>query len=644
MRKSKFNLSYLNSTTGNAGYLIPFFLQPTLPNDTFRISLTSFIRAQPMLAPLMHEVKFFTQYWFVPYRIIWDEWEEFITGGSDLEYAPEVPSLPAGTEFESGSLGDYFGYPINVDCGGISVLPFRAYNEIWNNRYRDEDLQGEQNITYTSGADNFTSRNLLSPSWKRDYFTTARPFTQRGSDISVPVYPTDSAIVYHRHGYNFGIEYWGQGFNQNPNVKIWFEQEDNTGSPDFDGSTKSWSELIRTSVTYGNATAYIPAFVALACGQAGKFDYPSKTENQGVSRITYDGIGDNKPLLNYSGTFKWKKINTTPLETVDITCYIEVVNFPMTISWNFISDSVGTGSSWQFTDDDYISAWSNLSLTETADSFNPGNYPNAYHQTKQWSQLQNLPFYFQASGSGIVQIRDLRAASALQRYGERSLQWGNRYEEFIQREFGIKPRDSRIQRPEYLGGGKGTLQISEVLQTAEGADTGVGTMRGHGVAGIGQRPIKFRSPEHGLIIGLLSIRPVPVYTQGVNREFLKRSRLDFFTPELANIGMQEVLQRELYVTAGNADTIFGYSDRYQEYRYNMPKVTGEFRTTLNFWNMARQFEAAPVLNSSFINMSSSEAAFYRPFASQTTHQFLMMLRNNVRAYRPIPKRAKNILK
>ena len=188
MKKSKFNLSYLNSTTGNAGYLIPFLLQPTLPNDTFRLSLSSFIRAQPMVAPLMHEVKFFTQYWFVPNRIIWDEWEEFITGGGDLTSAPAFPVLPAKTQFEVGDLGDYFGFPTGVDVGGISVLPFRAYAEIWNMRYRDEDLQEMLPIAYGSGADSTTSLKLMSPSWKRDYFTTARPFTQRGVNISVPVY------------------------------------------------------------------------------------------------------------------------------------------------------------------------------------------------------------------------------------------------------------------------------------------------------------------------------------------------------------------------------------------------------------------------------------------------------------------------
>ncbi len=341
--------------------------------------------------------------------------------------------------------------------------------------------------------------------------------------------------------------------------------------------------------------------------------------------------------------------------------------------------------------------------------------------------------------SGSLDVRDLRMASALQRYQERSLLWGNRYEEFIQREFGMKPRDARIQRPEYLGGSKSVLQISEVLQTAEGQDTGVGTMRGHGefgmkprdariqrpeylggsksvlqisevlqtaegqdtgvgtmrghgVASMRQRNIRFRCPEHGLIIGLMSIRPRSVYTQGINRAWLKRSRLDFYTPELANIGMQEVMQQELYATADNKDVIFGYQNRYDEYRFHKPVVTGEFRTTalnhwnlarnfelyatadnkdvifgyqnrydeyrfhkpvvtgefrttaLNHWNLARNFEQAPVLNSSFIDMASSVKTFKRPFAEQTQHSFLAMIRNNIVAYRPIPKKAKNILK
>lgn len=564
MKKSKFNLSYLNSTTGNAGYLIPFLLQPTLPNDSFRISVTSFIRAQPMLAPLMHQVDFFTQYWFVPYRLVWDEWEEFITGGEDLTSAPSFPVLPAGN-YDVGTLGDYFGFPINVNLSGISVLPFRAYALIWNERYRDEDLQSPVNISFSSGVDNTTSTALLSPSWKRDYFTTARAFTQRGNQISVPIGASSGTPI---------IKYVADSIvpsSGTQTIKIAFSPFGDPKSVVYNSTNKTlvltWDEGIQSeSTTLTN---------------------PSATFNFSAGTINTLPQQDSPYVFN--GSFS----------------YVETDNVDASVDKNY---------------------GGNLTISWT------GSYLIVNNRSVEIQELGNLD------------IRDLRAASALQRYGERSLLWGNRYEEFIQREFGIKPRDSRIQRPEYLGGGKGVLQISEVLQTAEGSNTGVGTMRGHGVASVSQRPIKFRSPEHGLILGLMSVRPKPVYTQGVNREFLKKSRFDFFTPELANIGMQEVLQRELFFTEDNSATIFGYSDRYQEYRYNMPKVTGEFRTTLNFWNMARIFDAPPVLNESFINMSRSYNSFKRPFASQNTHQFLFMLRNNIKAYRPIPKRALNILK
>lgn len=171
-------------------------------------------------------------------------------------------------------------------------------------------------------------------------------------------------------------------------------------------------------------------------------------------------------------------------------------------------------------------------------------------------------------------------------------------------------------------------------------------MRGHGIGAITQRRIKFRSPEHGIIIGLLSIRPKVVYTQGVDREFLKRSRLDFFTPELANIGMQEVLTQEIFANSTNKGSVFGYSDRYQEYRYHKPLVTGEFRGNLNFWNMALEFANAPELNAEFVNMATYAENWKRPFQIQdnSAHAFVCMLKNHIRAYRPIPKRAKDILR
>ena len=201
MKRSKFNLTHTHSTTADAGQLIPFLLQPTLPGDRFRIGLKNFIRCQPMVAPLMHEVYFYTQYWYVPYRILWDNWEDFITGGGNLSASPAFPQVtaPAGG-WKSGSLADYFGFPVNQAGIRHSAMPFRAYAEIWNTRYRDEDLQTEASIAYTDGSDTKTNTDILSPSWKRDYFTLARPWTQRGADILIPVTEGGhGAQIIHRH-------------------------------------------------------------------------------------------------------------------------------------------------------------------------------------------------------------------------------------------------------------------------------------------------------------------------------------------------------------------------------------------------------------------------------------------------------------
>ena len=179
MKKSKFNLSHNYSTTLNMGNLVPVLTMDCLPNDTFRISMKSFIRAQPMLAPIMHEVYFYTQYWFVPYRLLWKDWPTFITGGEtgNEDSTLKFPTITAPTDgFKVGSLADYFGFPVNQGGIEVSAMPFRAMAEIWNTRYRDEDIQDEIPITYEQGSDTKTSTALLSPSWRKDVFTTARTF------------------------------------------------------------------------------------------------------------------------------------------------------------------------------------------------------------------------------------------------------------------------------------------------------------------------------------------------------------------------------------------------------------------------------------------------------------------------------------
>ena len=636
MRKSKFNLTHLHSTTLDMGYLVPICLLDCLPNDSFRISLSSFIRAQPMLSPLMHEVFLYTQYWFVPYRLLWDNWEAFITGGNDGLETPPFPIVKAPDGgFQTGSLADYFGFPINQASIEVSAMPFRAMAEIWNTRYRDEDLQDELPVSYADGLDEETNVSLLSPAWRKDYFTTARNSTQRGAEISVPV-NVSGDVSFSHNVFTGRLDYYPVMANTDGSCFEWPVNE-----PGIDGKGAilgyGYSPAGTMNPEFANSSLITDSIMAkfLQLAEADLETHlipliPKSSEAVPVTKKLPDSLVTKKTCANMTG---------------DDFVYYKDIDFYVYRKPNS-GGPTATKLTWRVGFGKDCSITFNARRVETGIVASPDiSYSGVLGQWAHYYLDFSLKSPMQSGSIGNVDIRDLRVASALQRYQERSLKYGNRYEEFIQREFGIKPRDSRIQRPEYLGGSKSVLQISEVLQTAEGTDTGVGTMRGHGVAGMRQRPIRFTCPEHGLILGLLSIRPAPVYTQGIDRAWLKRTKLDFFVPELANIGMQEVFQQEIFATKDNKNFIFGYQDRYNEYRSMRPRVTGEFRTTqLSYWNIARHFEQAPFLNGSFINMANSAQTFKRPFAVQNQHAFLAMIRNNIRAYRPIPKVAKNILK
>lgn len=596
MKKSKFNLSHDASLTASMGKLIPFMCLDCLPNDSHRFKLQSFVRAQPMLAPLMHRVNLYAQYWFVPYRLLWNDWETFITGGNDGNedsglVFPTVKVTPT-----TSSLADYFGLPVNGKELEVSAMPFRAYAEIWNSRYRDEDLQGEVGVVYDGGVDEATNTDLLNCSWAKDRFTISRPYTQRGSQISVPV---DSL-----HVTGTGMRLVSSDITASIlNFPFTFiAYQNNTSGPakrtitvDYFQFTAN-SSFLADSVRLNNSTfSFNVDYVSSSW--SGK-DVPGTTYTPGVWTLTYSNA--------LYGTLVVK--STT-------------------------SNIFGRYSSGRPSSLTVVLNVNSLTALESGDASTTAVWDS------KTSPTINVKYNVSTSTSSI-NIRDLRVASQIQRYQERSLQYGNRYEEFIQREFGIKPRDSRIQRPEYLGGGSSVLQISEVLQTAEGENTGVGTMRGHGVSAFSTRGVRFRAPEHGVIIGLLSIRPHGVYTQGVEKFWRKFSKFDYYTPELASVGMQEIWQSELYANGENFDTVFGYEGRYDEYRKLPNRVSGEFRDLLDYWNLARKFDEPPVLNGDFITMNPSK----RIFAEQTQDSFLIMLRNSISSFRCVPKVAKNLLR
>lgn len=189
MKRSKFSLSHFRNTTFNMGELVPISVIETLPGDTIQMSSSLLIRTSPLLAPVMHPVHARVHHWFVPHRLVWSDWQNFITGGKDGLNASVFPTITpnSGSGYAVGSLADYLGVPTGVDDLAHSAIPFRAYALIWNEFYRDPVLQTELTIDLTDGADSTTNTTLQNVAWEKDYFTSARSSAQLGADVTLPL-------------------------------------------------------------------------------------------------------------------------------------------------------------------------------------------------------------------------------------------------------------------------------------------------------------------------------------------------------------------------------------------------------------------------------------------------------------------------
>jgi len=237
-----------------------------------------------------------------------------------------------------------------------------------------------------------------------------------------------------------------------------------------------------------------------------------------------------------------------------------------------------------------------------------------------------------------VTIRDLRLAFQVQRYLEKNARAGVRYIEWLAAHFGVKSSDARLQRPEYLGGGKSPVVVGEVLQTSNTVPASPqGNPAGTGVSA--QRTLSFTRSfeEYGWIIGLVSVMPKPAYQQGLDRQLTRFGRYDQVLPILSHIGDQPILTKELYYQAKplEDDKVFGYAPRYEELRKSYDTVHGQFRTTLDFWHLGRKFNTAPLLNSTFINCEPGKRVFAVTDANQD--EIWMHMLHSIKALRPLPK-------
>lgn len=488
--RSVFDLTHERKLTCKMGSLVPILCEEVVPGDTFKVKTDMLIRLAPMLAPVMHRMNAFTHFFFVPSRLVHANWEQFITGGPSGTDSTAIPTVTSGASGQAAStLWDYFGLATGVANMSVLAYPFRAYNLIYNEWYRDQNLQNKVAVSLGDGADTTTNMNLLTRNWEKDYFTTSLPWPQRGSSVTMPI-GSSAPVVGDGTAYGLGV----QG---------------------------------RTSLTNG-----------------------------------------------------------------------ELVN----------TASIGANFSWAPNNGEKIG----LSTDKT--------------KSHVIADLSNAT---------AASINDLRQAFQLQKWMEKNARGGVRYVESILAHFGVRSSDARLQRPEFLGGGRSPIVVSEVIQTSAtvSGQTAQGNMAGHGYSA--QRSHEFTKSfeEHGYIIGILSIMPRTAYYQGIPRMWNRTSKLDFYWPSFAHLGEQAVLQKEIYAASATPTAVWGYVPRYEEYRTRFSSFHGDFRGSLDYWHMGRKFATEPALNSTFVTSDPTE----RIFAVTTGDHLWIQLLNQVTAIRPIPR-------
>lgn len=519
--RTRFNRDQTILTTFDAGKLIPFYVDEVLPGDTFSVDTAAIIRMTTPKYPVMDDSFIDFYYFFCPNRILWDNFKHFMGEVEETPWMPTknytVPQIKInGTNVKPApdekSILDYMGVPTKIKKPfSINALPIRAYVKIWNEFFRDENVDNaavlktdDANVTYTMStgeADTMekelqeavTGGNLLPVNKFHDYFTSCLPSPQRGPEVSVPIA-------------GFAPIVWGMTAQELASYTIF---------PNPEGT-----------------------------------DYLYQSDNARWSIKKEPATENPRVLLGRSGG------GTTVMAQMKA--------------------DLGT-----------------------------------------------------ATGATVNQLRQ---AISVQQYYEALARGGSRYREQVQAIWNVIISDKTVQVPEYLGGGRYHINVSQIVQTSgqqTNNDTPIGETGAMSVTPINESSFTKSFEEHGFVIGVACVRHNHSYQQGLERLWSRQDRLDYYVPQFANLGEQPVKKKEIMLTGDETDEqTFGYQEAWADYRMKPNRVSGLMRSnaegTLDFWHYADNYEKVPTLSQEW--MAEGKAEIARTLIVQNEPQFFGAIR------------------